>query len=258
MNTETQTYHPDTPLKSLIPTKRMYRWLEQMLERREAYVANVALYAVMTKTIAVLMRSIRDTEVFNYRIKTKWEMLRDPDWRARVLRELGGEKTLQRWEARKAKADTSEWQPRAPRKPISRKIIDTPKTPNRPRFKTDSQGQFRLAVVSIKRPWYIKPEPRDRSGERRRSGAIILPDLSNIKYPIIPLEAHELRRASPSVSLPDISKVTVQQSAPFISMPSRAKRLALGTASDFVLDTSTPQPHAVLNLKWTGIKLSPD
>jgi len=260
MNATIETYNAQNPLKALIGTKKMYKWLDKMLAVRANCLPDIRAYQSMTRAVATLMRSIRDTEIFNYRVKTKWAMLRDPAWRARVRRELGGEKALRRWEARKVKAEATEWSPREPVKSTVSEKADLPQTR---RFVTDSQGQFRLAPITAERPWYITSKPRERSDERSGLREIRLPDLDNIKYPVIPLEAFELRREStPSPCMPAPERadgVDLLRQATISREPKgRTKHLALNTGSDYVIDTATPTPHAKLNVRWSGMGLGPD
>ncbi len=52
----------------------------------------------MSKQLARAVQHLIQAEEHNWRVKTKAEMLMNAQWRARVLRDLGGEKALARWE----------------------------------------------------------------------------------------------------------------------------------------------------------------
>ena len=52
----------------------------------------------MSKQLARAVQQLIQAEEHNGRVKTKAEMLMNGQWRARVLRDLGGEKALRRWE----------------------------------------------------------------------------------------------------------------------------------------------------------------
>ncbi len=52
----------------------------------------------MSMQLAHAVQQLIQAEEHNWRVKTKAEMLMNAQWRARVLRDLGGEKALARWE----------------------------------------------------------------------------------------------------------------------------------------------------------------
>ena len=52
----------------------------------------------MSKQLGRAIQQLIQAEAHNGRVKTKAEMLMNAQWRARVLRDLGGEKALERWE----------------------------------------------------------------------------------------------------------------------------------------------------------------
>jgi len=114
--------------------------------RRQRFVSR---WLQASRDLARLGRELFKLEKHNHFIKTKWKMLRSPEWRARGFKELGGAKVMQSRERRLTKAKMQKPEPRLYGPQI---ILPAPKTSmppftKRTSVKTDSAGQFRLAVI---------------------------------------------------------------------------------------------------------------
>jgi len=123
---------------------------------KDAHEPSRSLARKITRTIRRLMRQLIDIEKFNYAVTTKWEMLTDGAWRARVLEDLGGKPALTRWDKAKAKADVTLFDPpmRDP-KQIERDMAaqyvkpeDATATSRCKSIKIDHEGLFRLAPIT--------------------------------------------------------------------------------------------------------------
>lgn len=126
-----QLYGPPPRRWHRHPRRFVYRWLQA------------------ARDLARLGRELFVLETHNHVIKTKWEMLRDPEWRARVIRDLGGGRALQMWERRFAKAKIKEPVPQlyGPPQILPAPDKKLPLFPKSKTVKTDSRGQFRLAPI---------------------------------------------------------------------------------------------------------------
>jgi len=140
-----------------------------------AQISNSRFVLRTARRVARIVRDIIVQEEWNALITAKSEMLRTPSWRARVLRDLGGAKALNNWDARFEKVTLPDGAPahttkyRAvqtceaePPKPTFRPAyaLYTPHPlPPHPsqnaifydKFKTDQEGQFRLPPLARSR-----------------------------------------------------------------------------------------------------------
>jgi len=110
-----------------------------------------------------LARKLIKADGFNLRVLLKTEMLTTPGWRGRVLKDLGGQAALDRWNARKAKSDRTIIAPRIVPFIKAEAVAGTPPKPESPetvripgvdateykttRCRTDRDGLFRLAPI---------------------------------------------------------------------------------------------------------------
>lgn len=189
------------------------------------------------RDLARLGREVFKLEKHNHFIKTKWEMLRDPDWRARVMRELGGERALRLWERRFARTGV--------RRPAADvygppQILPALSTPLREDeqtrvVKTDSQGQFRLAQISRgSRPWRLKIFQR----RIRNSTWGLSWEIRERKFPPIPVTPGELRGDTINDVIPD--KADRPQIGDLVQTKRKVPYHAFGTEM-----TSKPLGHAL-------------
>ena len=201
----------------------------------------------MSKQLARAIQQLIQAEAHNWRVKTKAEMLMNAQWRARVLRDLGGEKALTRWERlsghwrktkdilkphaspaqRRARAANLEKAQLANR---DKRFKSGPKRkagddyhPNIvfDRVKVDMEGQFRLAPImrqKIKIKAQATPSPTQPKTHLR---SITYTKINPI--PLWPIEfraaqgmeAYETKSAPPNPVIPHLDTG---------SLPSTAKR----------------------------------
>lgn len=146
---------------------------------RAAYARLTALMLVMIeqriargflahiRKISKTVREFTRAEWSNHQLTLKLDMLRSQTWRARVLKDLGGEAGLVRWERRMARYKTAAEAPLAPaqarvwrktperiaeelrQKAHAQKCAKATAHPRifRDPFRVDQEGQFRLAPV---------------------------------------------------------------------------------------------------------------
>jgi hypothetical protein len=178
----------------------------------------------MSKQLARAVQQLIQTEEHNGRVKTKAEMLMNANWRARVLRDLGGEKALERWERlsgrwrnskdilkppdaspaqRRARAANLEKAKAANRNKLF-KFGPTRKAGNDyhlntvlDRAQVDMEGQFRLAPITRQK---IKIKAQDTPNPQTPKTHI--KSITYTKINPIPLWPIEFRAAASSVVIP--------------------------------------------------------
>ena len=102
----------------------------------------------MSKQLGRAIQQLIQAEAHNWRVKTKAEMLMNAQWRARVLRDLGGEAALTRWERL-----SGHW-----RKP--RDILNPHASP----------AQRRARAVNLEKAQLANRDKRFKSGPKRKAG----------------------------------------------------------------------------------------
>lgn len=95
----------------------------------------------LAKRMRWLRRVLDRIERHNDRVRFKWRMLGDSEWRERVLRELGGERALLRWEKAWRRLLSGEGAERGGRERVAHPC-DAARTPTARR---DGRCEFRLA-----------------------------------------------------------------------------------------------------------------
>ncbi|MEE9347090.1 MAG: hypothetical protein V3U82_02770 [Robiginitomaculum sp.] len=85
-------------LSKLLPTAGLRRSLERLSEHLIAKMPDTNVALITARAMRRIVRLIIQIEQQNGRITLKKNMLKSSGWRARVLRELGGDVALARWE----------------------------------------------------------------------------------------------------------------------------------------------------------------
>lgn len=167
-------YIYQNPLTLLRPVEYLYDRLEQLHLDRTTYRVGGKIYWKLTKAIDALRKKLSKLEKYNEPIRTKWEMLLDPFRRAQVLKELGGEAALERWEARRERFRIFGRAVRKPIAPEDRDVSDIYRRLSRPpgsgRVKTDRTGRFYLTPAiepGDHDPSYVHPSGYNPEAETR-------------------------------------------------------------------------------------------
>lgn len=152
-----------------------------------------------------IMRLYLKAAKYNYPIKLKADMRKNSEWRKRVLAELGGERALQRWEARLSKAVWAYGAARRQESPAASHLGSDLETPdpylgrphhfedipvrNSHRARMDSKGHFRLAPLP--RGVNLKRLGKARAWRRHPL------ECWSVTRPPVPVYPHELRAPPP-------------------------------------------------------------
>jgi hypothetical protein len=85
-------------LSKMLPTAGLRRSLERLADHLIAKLPDSRIALKTSRVMLKITRLIITIEQANMRVKLKADMLASSGWRARVLRDLGGEDRLARWE----------------------------------------------------------------------------------------------------------------------------------------------------------------
>ncbi len=149
-------------IPKLLPTGGLRRSLERLSEHLIARIPDMNVALKTSRVMRKIARLIIQIERRNGRITLKQNMLKSPHWRARVLRDLGGDVALSRWDKsfkrsqerrniRPAQLTGFEVKWREHRNAAQARLASF--APSHPlifkdAIKVDFEGQFRLAPLS--------------------------------------------------------------------------------------------------------------
>ena len=140
------------------------------------------------------LQALYRTERSNFELWLRHHLRRNRYWRARVLKDLGGERALRRWERRRARQSDVTLRPNhanTQSRPAQPSSIARATTSTRTGVKTDNQGLFRLAIIKTRKAGsQIRSSASYSSGSR---SAPLFPELRPIG-----LTPDDLREYSPA------------------------------------------------------------
>ena len=207
---------PETGLRDFATLFKFLDYLEKLVI---SHASVFRLQRKFQKMAAWTYRLCEKVSRYNRPVRLKMEMLRNPAWKARVMKELGGTQALEQWDrlweglqAKLAESDADETgaeceieNPPDTSKDeeafqgVGENAHETETENNRASRKayTDSKGEFRLAPIP--RPWAVPP-PRAVTSMRYARQIDFY-----VTHPPIPLHPRELREPLPAPDAADVA-----------------------------------------------------
>lgn len=195
-------------------------------------------------------RKLDGAKAHNFKTGLKWNMLRRPDWRNKVLEDLGGEAALAKWDAKVAKADmrAKNFKPyvapvykRPPLASLRLGAIKLPPIKDVFDVKTDASGAFRLAPIPNVRATrpddYEAPDLTQTQIWERKEGWRLRVELRAKQYPPQPLDESTLKGYWYKDETTDI----IYRVAPIPLLPDELRGIGIEVPEDDDADAPPPR-----------------